>query len=192
MAFRDGWFAAVSGEIAMREQLRAVAFDLDESGLLGLQEALPGWVIESVDAATTAGAAHDWNPGTTDLLVVMARDEIKESLALCRLLVTSSMFATRRADEILGTAENRQQEALEKRAVDADAPLLVLLRPGQESLKQAALDAGADGCLILPVHAKQLTGMLAQTLEGNRPGRHTLSSDRPQCDDRWRDDGGQG
>ena len=34
--------------------------------------------------------------------------------------------------------------------------------------------------------------MLAHARAGNQPGRHTLSIERAQTDDCWRDDGGQG
>ena len=34
--------------------------------------------------------------------------------------------------------------------------------------------------------------MLAHAGAGNQPGRHTLSLDQVQIEDRWRDDGGQG
>jgi DNA-binding response OmpR family regulator len=75
----------------------------------------------------------------------------------------------------------------------SDAPLLVLVPPGQGRLAvRAALEAGADSCLVLPVHAKEVASMLARAWQGNRPGRHTLDLDRAQREDRWRDDGGQG
>jgi hypothetical protein len=56
----------------------------------------------------------------------------------------------------------------------------------------AALEAGADSCLVLPVHAKGMASVLARGRRGNQPGRHTLDLDRAQSEDRWRDDGGQG
>jgi hypothetical protein len=37
-----------------------------------------------------------------------------------------------------------------------------------------------------------VAGMLARVRQGNQPGRHTLSLDPAQIEDRWRDDGGQG
>ena len=73
-----------------------------------------------------------------------------------------------------------------------NAPLLVLVPVGQESLVRAALEAGADSCLVLPVHAKEVASMLARLQQGNRPGRHTLNLERAQTEDPWRDDGGQG
>jgi hypothetical protein len=62
---------------------------------------------------------------------------------------------------------------------------------GQEALVRAALEAGANSCLVLPVHAKDLVTMLTRARAGNRPGRHTLGLDRAQREDRWRDDGGE-
>jgi hypothetical protein len=63
---------------------------------------------------------------------------------------------------------------------------------GQESLVRAALEAGADSCLVLPVDAKEVASMLARRRQGTQPGRHTLNLDQAQREDRWRDDGGQG
>jgi hypothetical protein len=56
----------------------------------------------------------------------------------------------------------------------------------------AALEAGADSCLVLPVHAKGVASMLVHARAGNQPGRHTLNLDQAQIEGRWRDDGGQG
>ncbi len=73
-----------------------------------------------------------------------------------------------------------------------DAPLLVLVYPGQEALVRAALEAGAHSCLILPICAKEVASMLAHARAGNQPGRHTLNLEGAQREDRWRDTGGQG
>ena len=56
---------------------------------------------------------------------------------------------------------------------------------------RAALDAGADGCLVLPVHPKQLVRLVARVRAGPRPGRHTLSLDPAPQADPWRDEGGE-
>ena len=74
----------------------------------------------------------------------------------------------------------------------ADPPLLVLVPAGQESLVKATLEAGADGCLVLPIHAKQVASMVIRAHQAKQPGRHTLNVERAQAEDRWRDDGGQG
>jgi AmiR/NasT family two-component response regulator len=75
---------------------------------------------------------------------------------------------------------------------EADAPLLVLVPPGQDALIGAALRAGARGCLVLPVHPKEVLTLLAHVRVGNQPGRHTLNLERAQQEDRWRDEGGEG
>jgi DNA-binding NarL/FixJ family response regulator len=74
----------------------------------------------------------------------------------------------------------------------AATTLLVLVPPDREAMVRAALEAGADGCLLLPVHPKDLIASLARAREGNRPGRHTLDRDRAQREDQWRDEGGEG
>jgi DNA-binding response OmpR family regulator len=144
----------------------AVAYDLDAASLISLREALSGWEIEVVNGATIRSLTRDWNPGTADLLVVTARDQVAETLGLCR--------------------------GLRSQAGRAHTSLLVLVSSGQEAVVRAVLEAGADSCLVLPVHAKQVVSMLARVRQGNRPGRHTLNLDRAQAEDLWRDDGGQG
>lgn len=150
----------------MPDPLRAIAFDLDPASLTSLREALPEWEIEVVNGATAVSLRPDGNPGATDLLVVKAHEEVAETLALCRGL----------RSQVGGT----------------HTPLLVLVQPAQQATVRAALKAGADSCLVLPVHAKEVASMLARTYEGNQPGRHTLNLDRAQHEDRWQDDGGQG
>jgi AmiR/NasT family two-component response regulator len=73
-----------------------------------------------------------------------------------------------------------------------NAPLLVLVSDGQEAFVRTVLEAGAHSCLLLPIHAKEVTSVLAHAGAGNQPGRHTLNLDRTQSEDRWQDDGGQG
>jgi len=150
----------------MSHRLRAVAFDLDAASLISLREAFPEWEIESISGATTDSLTRDWNPETAELLIVGARDQVAETLGLCR--------------------------GLRSQAGRAQTPLLLLVPPAQDALVRAALDAGAHSCLVLPVHPKDLVSMVAHAGAGNRPGRHTLGLDRAQCEDRWRDDGGQG
>lgn len=45
-----------------------------------------------------------------------------------------------------------------------------------------ALAAGAEGGLVLPVHAKELVSMVERVRAGNRPGRHTLGLNRAQSE----------
>jgi DNA-binding response OmpR family regulator len=80
---------------------------------------------------------------------------------------------------------------LRSQAGRAKTPLLVLVQPAQESLVSAALDAGANSCLVLPVCHQELANVLTRARAGNRPGRPTQGPDRAQHEDRWRDNGGE-
>jgi CheY-like chemotaxis protein len=174
----------------MPDQVKAVAFDLDAASMVSLRAALPEWEIEMLSGATTASLTHDWNPGEADLLVLNAREDVADTLGLCRFLTISGVFSRDSRQErakTLGLLESPQNQVGR-----ANAPLLLLVASGRESLVRAALEAGADSCLVLPVHAKEVARMLAGVRQANRPGRHTLNLDRAQTDDRWRDDGGQG
>ncbi len=173
----------------MPRRLRTVAFDLDAASLISLREALPEWEIDVVNGGTAASLSHDWNPGAANLLVVKACEEMAETLGLCRFLVSCGVYSTDYQEQVetLGLQRSRQNQARR-----ADAPLLVLVPSGEEQLVRTVLEAGADGCLVLPVHAKEVASMLARVRQGNQPGRHTLNLDPAQPEDRWRDDGGQG
>jgi DNA-binding response OmpR family regulator len=149
----------------MPSQLRAVAFDVDPDSLVSLAEALPGWDIQAIRGASPGSLAQDWDPGAAQLLVVGARDQPGEILGLCR--------------------------GLRSQARRAHTSLLVLVPPAQQILVRAALEAGADSCLVLPVHPKELAALVARALERKRPGRHTLGLDRAQAEDPWQDDGGE-
>jgi DNA-binding response OmpR family regulator len=149
----------------MPNRPRVVAFDVDPDSLVSLGQALPDWEIQAVHGASPGSLTQDWNPGTADLLVVGAGDGLAETLGLCR--------------------------ALRSQAGRARTPLLVLVPPARHALVRAALDAGADSCLVVPVHAKELVNRVARAGEGNQPGRHTLGLDRAQERDPWRDDGGE-
>ncbi len=150
----------------MRSQPRAVAFDVDPASLLCLREAFPEWEIEAVEQATAASLTQDWNLGAADLLIVGARNDEAATVDLCR--------------------------GLRKQAGRAVTPLLVLVPPAQPALVRAVLKAGANNCLVLPIHAKEVASMLVRAQAGNQPGRHTLDLEKAQIEDRWRDDGGQG
>ena len=144
---------------------KVIALDVDPTSLGSLRQAFPGWQLEAVNGATRESLARDWDPGEASLLVVGARTDVTQTLGLCR--------------------------GLRSQAGRAQTPLLVLVQPGREPLVRAALEAGADSCLVLPVHAKELVTMLSRALAGNRPGRHTLGLHQPQSDDKWRDYGGE-
>lgn len=144
---------------------KIIAFDVDPASLESLREAFPDWPVEVMSGATPESLARDRDPGGASLLVVGSREEAAETLGLCR--------------------------GLRSQAGRARTPLLVLVPPAQEAFVRAALAAGADSCLVLPVHAKELVTMVSRALAGNRPGRHTLGLDQAQRDDEWRDDGGE-
>ena len=146
-------------------QARAVAFDIDWESLNSLRYAFPDWEIRAVDRATASSIDHEWDPDAADLLVVGAREEIVETLSLCR--------------------------ALRSQVGRAHTPLIVLIASAQESLVRAALEAGASGCLRLPVDSKELVAALRRLREGNRPGRHTRDVHPAKVDDDWRDDGAE-
>ena len=186
--------AATGGRIraperALHDRFRAVAFDLDAASLISLGEALPGWEIEVINGATAASLSPNWNPGAVNFLVVGSRANAAETLGLCRFLsfCTSYSSDSRPAADISGRHGSGQNQGPR-----ADAPLLVLVPPGQAPLVRAALDAGAHSCLVLPIHAKEVASMLVHARAGNQPGRHTLDLEGTQTEDRWRDDGGQG
>jgi hypothetical protein len=65
------------------------------------------------------------------------------------------------------------------------------VQAAQEDVVAAALDAGADSCLVVPVRAKELALALAWARRVNQTGRHTLSLNLAQEEDRWRDEGGE-
>lgn len=145
---------------------KAVAVNVDAASLSSLREALPDWQIDVMDGASAGSLTRDWNPPEADLLVVGSHEQVTETLGLCR--------------------------SLRSQAGRAHTPLLVLVLPAQETLVRAVLEAGANSCLVLPVHVKELVSVVDRAREGNQPGRHTLALDRAQGEDHWRDDGGQG
>jgi hypothetical protein len=157
----------------MSNRLKAVAFDLDAASLTSLREALPEWEIEELKGATANSLTHDWSRREADLLVLKAREDMAETLKMCRFLVYDDVYSTNnRKDErkISGVPGSRQNQARQ-----ANAPVLVLVPPGQDSVVRAALEAGATRCLVLPANAKDMASMLPRGQHGNQQGRHTLS-----------------
>ncbi len=167
---------------------RVVAFDVDAASLASLREALPEWEIESVNGATPASLSGHWDPSTADLLVVGTRDNAADTLGLCRLLSFCTSYSPEARRERMETLVPAQSPL---RPAVRNAPLLVLVPAGQKTLVEAALEAGACGCLMRPIHAKEVTSTLARALADNQPGRHTLDLSRPQEDDLWQEDGGE-
>ncbi|HJT76792.1 MAG TPA: hypothetical protein VJ739_06280 [Gemmataceae bacterium] len=178
-AFRHG---------ASSKPARAVAFDVEPASLASLTKALPGWEIDTINCATPASLAPGWDPGAADLLILGARDNALETLDLCRFLSGCTRDSTGAREELAETLGSSQNHPASR----AGAPLLVLVLPGQGALVEAALEAGARSCLVLPIHRKEVASLLTHARAGNQPGRHTLNLDQAQIEDRWRDDGGQG
>jgi carbon storage regulator CsrA len=177
--------------VAPRQQprrSRVVAFDVDAASLASLRDALPEWEIESVNGATPASLSGHWDPSVVDLLVVGPGDNATETLGLCRLLSFCTSYSPEARREGMETLVPEQSP---QRSAVRNPPLLVLVLAGQKTLVEAALEAGARGCLMLPIHAKEVTSMLARALADNQPGRHTLDLGRPQDDDPWQEDGGE-
>lgn len=149
----------------MLERPKAIAFDVDRDSLASLRQAFPEWDVEVNDGATPDYLARTGAPKGADPLILGARADAAATLGLCR--------------------------GLRDQVGRAQTPLLVLVPPDQEALVRAALEAGADSCLVVPVHAKELVSMVSRVRIGNWPGRHTRSLDRAQGGDLWRDDGGE-
>ncbi len=149
----------------LMDRRRAIAFDADAETITCLRQAFPEWEIEATRGATTDSLERDWSPGTADLLILSAHDPVGDALGLCRGL--------------------RSQEGR------AHTPIVVLVPCAQDPVVKAALEAGADACLVLPVHAKDLTRTVARIGAGNQPGRHTLGLDPAQRADPWQDEGGE-
>jgi len=149
----------------MTARPKAVAFDVDSDSLNALRDAFPGWDIEATAGITIGSLDRDWRPGAADLLVVGDHEDLSRTLGLCR--------------------------GLRSQVGRAGTPLLVLVPPAREAVVRAALGAGANSCLVLPIHPKELVSMVARAQAGNQPGRHTLGLDRAQRQDLWQDEGGE-
>jgi CheY-like chemotaxis protein len=183
-------------ENSMPSQSKAIAFDVDLASLMSLRQALPDCAIEEVNGATAASLTRDWNPGTVDLVVVQARQEVAQTLELCRFLVSCGVLGkdapvvTDSQEEMPKTLGlHRHRRHVGRRP---HSPLLVLVPSSPKSIVTDALKAGAHSCLTLPINAKDVASMLVHAQAGNQPGRHTEDLEKAQTEDRWRDDGGQG
>jgi hypothetical protein len=183
-------------ELAMMNQSRIIAFDLDRASLRCLRDALPESVIEAVNGASSASFGANWDPGIVDLLIIQSGEEIAETVKLCKYLVSRRVLA--KDGPIITDSQEVKSSKLE---VHGDppvaqrltrAPLLVLLPASQMTHLRDVLKAGAHSCLMLPIDAKDVASMLIHAQAGNQPGRHTLNLERAQVEDRWRDNGGEG
>jgi hypothetical protein len=174
----------------MSDQRKAIAFDVDVASTACLRAALPGWQLDTIYGATVASLPCDWDPGPVDLLVVGAREDVAETWGLCHFLAQSTS-AVREPQHVAAETKGLPKNRLDV-ARRTNVPLLLLLHSGQGFLVEAGFEAGAHGCLMLPINAQGVAGAVAHAHAGNQPGRHTLNLDRAQTEDRWRDDGGQG
>jgi DNA-binding NarL/FixJ family response regulator len=180
----------------MPNKAKAIAFDVNQASLLSLREALPDFAIEVVNGATAASLARDWNPGTVDLLVVAASQEMAQTLELCKFLVSCGVLGKNTPVVTDSQEETPKSPGLHRCGQNVDrrphSPLLVLVTPERKTVVAEVLKAGAHSCLVLPIDPKDVASMLVRAQIGNQPGRHTLDLERAQTEDRWRDDGGQG
>jgi DNA-binding NarL/FixJ family response regulator len=171
----------------VKDPSKVIAFDLGAAGLASLRDALPGWQIETIDG-TTPDAARLLDLRSS-LLVVGVRSRAEETWRLCRALAFP-------ASDLGDCSKERSSESgapavIEDPPGPARVAILVLLGTGQEALVTAALDAGAQSCLVLPCQREDIDRILAHARVGNQAGRHTLDKEQPQSKDRWRDDGGE-
>lgn len=174
----------------MSHERKALVFDVDPESMGSIAEALPGWKIDAVYGATIGSLPSDWDPGTVDLFIVGPREDVSETLGLCRFLSYCRPFSREFHRDGVDSLGLRGGPASPLRR--PDATLLVLVPPARADLVSAALRAGAHSCLVLPINAKDVASVLVRARAGNRPGRHTLNLEHAQRVDRWRDDGGQG
>jgi DNA-binding response OmpR family regulator len=149
----------------MLKQLRVLAFDVDDESLTALRQAFPEWEIDATSGATAASLRGAWAPVAVDLLVIGSGNHLSDMLGLCR--------------------------GLRSQPGRAHTPLLALVSAPQDVATSAALRAGASGCLVLPVHAKELLSLVARVRHGNQPGRHTLALHPAQRENPWQDVGGE-
>jgi DNA-binding response OmpR family regulator len=149
----------------MGERAKVFAFDVDPGSLSSLRQAFRDGEVVAVTGATPGSLEREWSPAEASLLVVGAGDAMARTLGLCR--------------------------GLRGQAGRAHTPLVVLVSSAREDLVRAALEAGADSCLAVPVHPKDFVSVAARARAGNRPGRHTLGLNRAQQADPWRDEGGE-
>lgn len=162
----------------MPQRSKVIAFDVDAASLTSLRQALPGWQINEVYGATVASLPCDWNPGATDLLVVGVRANVSETLGLCRFLAYCTPYSREFRVEAAGTSARRAGPFQAVRR--PDAPLLVLLAPGQNAFMRAALEAGAHSCLVLPICAKEVVSLLARAAAGNQQRCPTFNLEQAQ------------
>jgi peptidylprolyl isomerase len=142
---------ATSGDKRLPRRARAVAFDVDAASLAGLREALPGWEIDCVNGASAASLAPAWDPGPRTSWSWAPGLKATDTVGLCRFLAYCTSYS--------GDSRQERPEgpgpggSLRNQPRRVDAPLLVLVPPGQETLVGAVLEAGptvASSCPSSP------------------------------------------
>ncbi|MGE3804000.1 MAG: hypothetical protein AB7K24_04930, partial [Gemmataceae bacterium] len=152
-------------EAIMRAQPSAMTLDVDCASLSTLSKALRGWGISNLNGLQPSQVFRPKN-----LLVLGFRDDVRESLDLCRFLAAA--------------VTNPNRGSVREGAL----PLIVLLAAEQQHLMLAV---GARECLILPVHPRQIRRLLVRALREHHAGTHTLNLHQPACHEPWRDVGGE-
>jgi hypothetical protein len=166
---------------------KAFAFDVDEVSMGTLRAALPAWKFEVANGATPASLVRLGSAGPVDLVVVGLRDNVAESLGLCRFLAQSDSCAPGSRPETSRLGERPGDTAAGTRR--PGAPLLVLTPPGQETLLEDALAVGPLRRLLLPLQAAEVTRLLAHPHAGSGPGRRSPNTPGAPRQDPWRDVG---
>jgi DNA-binding NarL/FixJ family response regulator len=168
----------------------AAAFNVDSASMACLREALPDWRIDVFTGVAASSMPANWSPLGADLFVVGARENVVETLGLCRFLAACTGYSH---DVRAAAAEPlEQREDLRNQATRTHAVVLVFIPCGQDHLIARILEAGASCCLMQPIHAKDIVRTVANAQSGNQPSRHTLNLQQAQRKNLWRDDGGEG
>lgn len=154
----------------MHRPLRVCTFDVDAVSLNSLRDALPGWRITTINGATVASLTPIWNPGVADLLVLSIGQKVTESLGMCRFLAFCTSYSGDARRDV-STSPGRPIDGHYQKH-RSDAPLLVLVPSGQDTVIGAALEAGAHGCLFLPIHAGEMADTLTRVLAPGTSGWH--------------------
>jgi hypothetical protein len=135
---------------------RAMLFDVDASAVASLLEVLPGWRMDTLFGATVQSLPCGWDPSGVELLILGARENFSETVALCRFL----SFATDYSADFRRLAPHGGP--LPGFFGHPNAPLLVLVSEGRGCDAGALIEAGAHGVLSLPIRADEV----AKTLGG--------------------------
>lgn len=144
-------------------------------------------VVPRANVATTCERC-----GGTGTMSVVPRDNVAETLGLCRLLSScTSRSPEARRDRIQSLVP---EQPLQRTAI-REPRVLILVPADQKALADAAFEAGVHGCLRLPIHANDVTAILAHAMADKEPRRHSRHKRDfrgPEDVDPWQDYGGEG